>query len=329
MKKVAIGIPVYNGKNFLSVAIDSILAQTYGDFELIISDNASVDGTEEICRRYAHQDSRIRYVRHAKNLGAAINHNVVFNMSNAQYFKWMSHDDVLGPTFLASTVAALEADAGVVLASPGTTLIDEKGAPLLFSPERGGLIDPSGSCLPAMPEKNGDLASSDPVARFNALVAHTILCVEIYGLIRSSALSRTSLQGSYLGGDKILLAELSLQGRFWKGNEPLLFRRCHPAQYSVAGKSDAYRARWFFGEGKGPALLHNLVLQKFVFAYGYGRAILKNDLTMRQRMACLDIVVNRAILRTASWLGAVSPQIHQFYPDHRDASITDDSSLRS
>ncbi len=78
MPAVSIGLPVYNGDNFLAEAIDSILRQTMEDFELIISDNASTDRTEEICREYAAGDSRIRYYRNESNLGAMANYNLVF-----------------------------------------------------------------------------------------------------------------------------------------------------------------------------------------------------------------------------------------------------------
>src|ERR1700730_7419804 len=102
MKKVAIGLPVHNGGNFLAAAIDSILAQSYGDFDLVISDNASTDDTEEICRAYARRDSRIHYIRQSTNVGAANNYNVSFRMSDSQYFKWAAHDDVLAPGFLGA-----------------------------------------------------------------------------------------------------------------------------------------------------------------------------------------------------------------------------------
>ncbi len=83
MKKIAIGLPVYNGANFLAAAIDSILAQSYADFELVISDNASTDNTEEICRAYAQRDRRVRYVRQPTNVGAANNHNLLVRMSDS------------------------------------------------------------------------------------------------------------------------------------------------------------------------------------------------------------------------------------------------------
>jgi glycosyltransferase involved in cell wall biosynthesis len=104
MPKVATGMPVWNGEKFVSEAIESILAQTYGDFELVISDNASTDATAEICHDYAKQDARIRYIRQKTNIGAAPNYNEVFRHSSGQYFKWAAHDDVLAPEFIGECV---------------------------------------------------------------------------------------------------------------------------------------------------------------------------------------------------------------------------------
>ncbi len=95
MKKVAIELPVYNGDNCLAAAIESTLAQSYGDFDFLISDNASTDGTEEICRAYAQRDRRIRYIRQAQNVGAAANYNLIVPMTDSPYFKWAAHDNLL------------------------------------------------------------------------------------------------------------------------------------------------------------------------------------------------------------------------------------------
>jgi glycosyltransferase involved in cell wall biosynthesis len=105
---VSIGMPVYNGEKTLIVALDSILSQTFSDFELIISDNASTDTTEDICRRYAINDSRIRYVRQKENLGAARNFNYVLNEARAEYFMWAASDDVKSPDFLEHNYSFLE-----------------------------------------------------------------------------------------------------------------------------------------------------------------------------------------------------------------------------
>ena len=92
-RKVAIGLPVFNGEKLIASTLECLLRQTYGDFELIISDNASTDRTEQICREYAERDSRIRYLRQPENLGAVPNFNRVFEISDSQYFKWAAVDD--------------------------------------------------------------------------------------------------------------------------------------------------------------------------------------------------------------------------------------------
>ena len=124
---VSIGLPVYNGEKFLKETLDSILAQTFEDFELIISDNASTDRTEEICKEYAAKDRRIRYYRNKENLGAGWNNNRVFELCTGEYFKWNAHDDVCAPEFLERCIKVLVQDPTVVLCYPKVTVIDEQG----------------------------------------------------------------------------------------------------------------------------------------------------------------------------------------------------------
>jgi len=113
--RVSIGLPVYNGENYLEEAIDSILAQTYKDFELIISDNASTDRTPDICQAYANKDPRIRYYRNEKNIGAAVNFNRVFELSSSEYFKWAAHDDIIAPDYISECIEILDNDDSIVL----------------------------------------------------------------------------------------------------------------------------------------------------------------------------------------------------------------------
>jgi glycosyltransferase involved in cell wall biosynthesis len=98
--QVSIGMPVFNGEKFIREALDSLLAQTFTDFELIISDNASTDGTEAICREYAATDARIRYVRQVKNLGAIANFKFVLDEAVGEYFMWAAADDVWGKNWI-------------------------------------------------------------------------------------------------------------------------------------------------------------------------------------------------------------------------------------
>ena len=105
--RVSIGLPVFNGERYLVSTIDSILAQRFTDFELIVSDNASTDRTGEICRDYAHRDPRVRYFRNERNLGVGPNYDGCFHRARGTYFKWASNDDLLAPTYLLKAVASL------------------------------------------------------------------------------------------------------------------------------------------------------------------------------------------------------------------------------
>ena len=107
--KVSIGMPVYNGEAFIREALDSLLAQTFTDFELIISDNASTDGTEAICREYAAKDERIRYLRQAENRGAPANFQCVLDEAVGEYFMWAAADDWWEKTFIQTTLELHEA----------------------------------------------------------------------------------------------------------------------------------------------------------------------------------------------------------------------------
>ena len=97
---VSIGMPVFNGEVYLKAAIDSLLTQTFSDFELIISDNASSDKTKEICEQYAKNDSRIRYIRQEKNLGATMNFKFVLDQAVGEYFMWAAADDIRSSDFI-------------------------------------------------------------------------------------------------------------------------------------------------------------------------------------------------------------------------------------
>jgi glycosyltransferase involved in cell wall biosynthesis len=102
--KVSIGLAVYNGELYIREALDSLIAQCFTDFELIISDNASTDRTEAICREYAARDSRIKYVRQPVNRGPGPNFEFVLDKAVGEYFMWAAHDDVYYPNHLQELV---------------------------------------------------------------------------------------------------------------------------------------------------------------------------------------------------------------------------------
>jgi glycosyltransferase involved in cell wall biosynthesis len=213
---VSIGLPVFNGEKYISEAIESILSQTYEDFELIISDNASSDKTQTICREYAGRDDRIRYYRNKINLGGPENYNRTFKLSTGEYFKWAAYDDVLAPEYLRKCVKVLDSDPSLILCHSRVVRIDENGIIV------GNYDDRT---LPL-------ICSNKPHERFGDLISLKNTCWAIHGLMRSASLRATSLHGKYLDADRNLLAELGLIGRMYEIPEYLFFRRDHPQAYT-------------------------------------------------------------------------------------------------
>jgi hypothetical protein len=284
---VSLGVPVYNGEKLLPRALDSLLGQTFGDFEIVISDNASIDGTEEIGREYEKRDRRVRFVRQGRNLGAALNFNFVFEQSRGQYFKWMAHDDVIDPDYLQVCVDALERDPDAVLSYTEAALINDDGTALYFDHERQAFIDRYGKPWYWSSRPEIETASDDPVRRFASLVLRNGWCLEVFGLIRSEALRRSSLIGRYYGSDKILLAELATIGHFEHDPRPLFLRGCQPEQSSYL--TPQQQAAWIRGKKQG------ITLDQAWMLLGLLKAGWRDDLSMPQRLACTAAVARQAL----------------------------------
>jgi glycosyltransferase involved in cell wall biosynthesis len=128
--KVSIGMPVYNGGSFIKEALDSVLAQTFTDYELIISDNASDDDTQLICNEYCKKYPQIKYVRHKRNLGAYWNFNFVTQNAKGEFITWLAHDDVLEPMFLEETVYYMSHKPDTIIVASDFGIIDQAGIEL-------------------------------------------------------------------------------------------------------------------------------------------------------------------------------------------------------
>ena len=239
--RVSIGLPVFNGENFIIEALDSILTQTYSDYELIISDNGSTDGTEAICRAYAARDERIRYYRSDENRGAAWNYNRVFHLSSGEYFKWAAHDDVCAPTLIENCANVLDNNPDVVLCFTWLDDIDEQG----------------NTMRTRQAVTNSDYTR--PHKRFRVLcqVRPAYTCEEVFGLIRTDVLKRTRLIADYSDSDRTLLAELSLYGPFYEIPEVLFFHRLHAGSSVAATPSRQERTVWFNPAAKGHIVFPN------------------------------------------------------------------------
>ena len=114
LQKLSIGLPIFNGELFIHQAIKSILAQTFANFELIISDNASTDSTREICEKFAKQDNRIRYFRQESNIGIHKNFNFVLKQAKNEYFAWAAVDDHLDNDYMEKNIKILDSDKKIV-----------------------------------------------------------------------------------------------------------------------------------------------------------------------------------------------------------------------
>jgi glycosyltransferase involved in cell wall biosynthesis len=224
--KLSIGLPVYNGERFLAQALDSLLGQTFRDFEIIISDNASNDRTPEICCAYAQRDPRVRYECNRRNLGAHANFNRVFELSTAPLFKWSAHDDLHRETYLESCIRLLDDDPEVVLAHSETGFIDENGESFPFIHETGSYIDPK-TAVHLTPDCAEIADNAVVVERFWQVLARAPWATHLYGVIRRASLQQTHLYQNFNGNDRTILAELALLGRFRSTPERLFLRRIH------------------------------------------------------------------------------------------------------
>jgi glycosyltransferase involved in cell wall biosynthesis len=229
--RISVGMPVYNGEPYIHVAIESILNQTFGDFELIISDNASTDQTEAICRDFASRDERVVYSRNQENIGAAANYNRLVDMASAPYFRWSNADDVFAPELHESCASVLDATPDAVLSYGKTRLIDENGN------EREDYED------------NLDLRDDRPSDRFIQFHSSVGLTNVIYGLMRTAAVRKTAKMGdgSYPTADVNFMGELALYGKFVEIPQCLFYRRMHAAAFS-ADKGDE-RQTYFWTAG--------------------------------------------------------------------------------
>jgi len=247
---VSIGLPVHNGEEHLEEALDSILAQTFINFELIICDNASSDRTAEICMKYELNDCRIRYYKSFLNMGAAKNFNRAFQLSQGKYFLWAPHDDIFAPTFLAQAVHILNNCPQIVLCYAKEVGIDEKGKTLGIRPY----------------SLKGESIYS--LERLKSLLYHDRGSPPIFGLIRSRVLRETALIGSYNGSDQVLLAELILRGQFYELPTVTFYHREHKGR-SVYVNPDRYSVTAWFD----PTVMRKYMLPEWRFFWGYCQCI--------------------------------------------------------
>jgi glycosyltransferase involved in cell wall biosynthesis len=259
---------VYNGEDYLQIALDSVQAQSFSGWELVLADNASTDGTADICRAAAGSDRRIRYLPSPVNRGSAWNWNRCVAEASAPRFQWLCHDDVLDSQSAAYLVKALDtAGPDVVGAYPDTVLIDAEGRVM------GPYVDPL------------DLSAGEPHRRLESIMTRLVLINPIFGVFRTDALKSTRLMQGFARADTVLLVELFLRGRAVKVDEELFLRRRHDAAsmaaHTTAGGLDQFYDTTRSGEVQFPT---------WRLIAAYARAVWEAPLPAAERARCTALL---------------------------------------
>ena len=279
--RLTVGLPVYNGENFLAESLESLLGQTYDDFELIISDNASTDCTADICRQYAKEDSRIRYIRQPYNIGLIRNEQFVMREAKGELFKLAAHDDLYARDLLEKCIEALNSHPEVVVAHCWEARIDAQGSvveAMKYSVEAD---------RPQVPKRLHSML-------FDGWDDYT------YGVMRTDVLLRTHLCGSHHMADRSINVELNLYGPFYLVPEWLYFRREHAemvAPLSVRERCvglDHRRANRF---------LHPVVRLYAEYFWSYITAIHRAPLTPAERRECYWVLTSWLAVRARPVVG--------------------------
>ncbi len=291
--RVSLGIPVFNGEKFLSQAIQSVLDQDFRDFEIIVADNASTDGTAEICRRFMANDGRIRYHRNETNLGAGPNFNLTFERSSGDFFKWCAADDFISPNFLSACLEEFEAN---------------PDAALVFGTARS--VDEDGREIPLERSVISEKLDPRPDRRFGSVVNEVNACTEVFGLFRSDVLRKTMLHKGYYGSDRALIAETCLLGTIRHRPEAIFYNRDHPDR-SVNLSIEA-RALWQNSAGgfRSPKEYWALLIQLVTIAIRHrDRVPLRRTLRVLLAWAATPLHLARA---TVELIGLLSPAAYEW-----------------
>lgn len=258
--RVSVGMPVYNRDKYVAASIEAHLNQTYSDFELVITDNASTDRSDEICRSYAAKDSRVKYYRNPQNLGAAGNYNRCFELSVGEYFRWTPSDDLVSPNLLERAVEVLDQDPTVFVAYPKTKLIDGEGNITGEFDERLHLME------------------DRPSERWKGVQKNLRLGNLHYGLNRADLFRKTGLLRNYNGGDFPLIAEMALYGKFYEIPDAFFYRRMHEEASSALKNSSDVMAFY------DPKKRDKLFLQNWVHLGAHIRSVARAPISLVEKL---------------------------------------------
>jgi glycosyltransferase involved in cell wall biosynthesis len=286
--RLSVGLAVYNGEAFLEETMRSFLDQTFTDFELIVSDNASTDGTLEIIRRLEAEDPRVRSHVFASNQGPAANYNKTIELTEGtDYFVWSAADDVREPTFLAKCVELLDRDPQASVGYSRTMIIEEGQPPKAYEYE-----------------PDVDAPTAHERLRTLLLVDHRRHgAFEIFGVMRLQPLLESFPLGAYARADSVYLVRMALRGRFLRVPEYLFLNRNHPDRSVRSVPARSYKGsgvvvkrigsgpippdEWWDAEKRG-----RIVWPEWNLAREYISAVTKAPLSRTERLRCRLVVAD-------------------------------------
>ena len=263
--RVSFAIPVCNAERFLGRALDSLLAQNFKDFEVVICDNASTDGTQDLVRRYSERDGRVRYIRNEENIGQIENFNRVCELSRGDFIRWMGADDWLEADYARKCVAALDGRPDAVGVTTQWRYMDDNGE-VNFLDVPGPRVD-----------------ASTPTRRLHLtlklLQNGELLFDPIYSLIRRNALERSAMLPVNRWTDRLLAFELCLIGPFCHLDDFLATRRDarEPRKIRIERWHKRYKG-WKKRE------------HRWMLYVSYAKIVGRAPLTMWQKLNCWGII---------------------------------------
>jgi glycosyltransferase involved in cell wall biosynthesis len=277
-RRVVVGLPVYNGEKYIAAAIESHLSQSFGDFDLVISDNGSTDATQEICRGFASQDERVKYFRSDTNRGILWNHRRVFEaiQNPNQYFRWAAADDIMEQGLLQAMVDILESRPEVEAVVPDTKNIDRNGK-IIGSMARGL-----------------DLPFPDVFERAKQVLMGAYQMVIAFGLFRAATLQRLRTRPNYIGWDFVFVWELALWGQIVQTTGPVLLRRWHAGAMSHVKTAKEMR-KWV-----EPNFTGGMNFPHWTWSYERLRALLAAPLSPRDRWRVGKFLARATVWQRAS-----------------------------
>lgn len=279
--RVCIAMPVRNAQRYLARTIESILAQTFSDLELVICDNASTDATEPICNDFVRRDKRVIYTRLPQTISTADNRRRAYRLgAGSQYFKWAMSGEHLPATFIQRCVETLDHDPTAVLAFAHTRLLDRQ--------HQSGQQDYTRLATD----------SHSPTQRFAAIaLGDHAVGGQLLGLFRRAAVELIPAPANHADAERVFLARLALVGRFVQVPQVLLLAN-DPSGSSFHGRARRFPRNRHVPTVTPPLMEHpaQIDFPQWRLMLEYLCSIQYGWLNLRQRAACAAVVLHRQFI---------------------------------